>query len=398
MPSPGASRGLLSDVLRPFVDRGGVAGIVAQVWRHGKHAEEVAIGKSDLASGQSMSNDTIFSVASMTKPVTTLAALKLVEAGKFGLSDSICRWLPEFQGMQVLRAPGCPLEQTVRAQREITVEDLMTHRSGLAYYFTSVGPSAAAHHAALGEVLNSDRDPDEWLAALGQLPLTFQPGERFHYGHSTDVLGFLIARVEGRPLSAVLEELVFEPLGMLDTGFCVPPRNRERLATIYERTAKGLAARELPIWSEPPRLCLGGGGLVTTAPDFLRFTRTLLDKGNLDGVRHFRADTIELMLCNRLSEDQRRMPMFGGGHWEGCGFGLGVSVIMDAHQASWMGAGRPGAVGWPGSFGVWWRVDPVEQLAAVFLVQDWPTSEPAHARDGARAALETFQDVLYLSS
>jgi CubicO group peptidase (beta-lactamase class C family) len=280
----------------------------------------------------------------------------------------------------------------------------MTHRSGLAYGFTSLGPIAAAYQGALGDVLNTDMDSDAWLKALAALPLSYAPGERFHYSHATDVLGFLIGRIEGKPFRDVLFERVFNPLGMVDTDFWFPLDKRDRAAVVYrlDDETGALNVVRFADLSEPPTFCGGGGGLVSTADDYLRFARMLLGKGEVDGVRLLKPETVELMTVNRLTDEQRAIPFMGLPFWGGQGFGLGLSVITDAEKQAWMGVGTNGAFGWPGAFGTWWRADPAEDMIMIYLVQNSMPLEPGSAgqlatgqRMAAAAALPMFQHLTY---
>ena len=204
------------------VEAGELAGAAALVWREGRVAQIATVGRRDLRAGLPVERDTIFRIASMTKPVTTVAALMLLDEGRFGLDEPITICAPEFAHMRVLRDPDGPLDETDEAARPITFRDLLTHRSGLTYGDFHRGPIARAHAETLGPQIDNPLTPDEWIARLATLPLIDQPGAGFHYGLSTDLLGFLIARLEGAPLGEVLERRVFAPLGMRDTGFVVP--------------------------------------------------------------------------------------------------------------------------------------------------------------------------------
>ena len=349
-----------------------------------------------------MQRDTLFRIASMTKPVTSVAALMLMEEGKLKLDDPISKWLPEFADMKVLKDATGPVEDTVPAAREITVDDLMTHRSGLAYGFTSVGPIAYAHQAALGDVLNAPVGPDPWLKALGGLPLSYQPGDRFHYSHATDVLGFLVGRIEGKPFRDVLMERILGPLGMTDTDFYVPPEKRDRAAVVYRAEAAGLEVVEFAEHDTPPAFCGGGGGLISTVDDYLKFARALLNDGEVDGVRLLKPETMALMRTNRLTDEQRQIPFMGIPFWLGQGFGLGLSVITDPEKQAWMGAGNEGAFGWPGAFGTWWQADPKSGMILIYMIQNAMPLGPESAsqlatgqRMGARLALPLFQKSVY---
>jgi CubicO group peptidase (beta-lactamase class C family) len=390
--------------LQAVIDAGDLSGFVTLVWRKGEIAQVNALGLRDIEGGKPMTRDTLFRIASMTKPVTSIAAMMLIEEGKLKLEDPVTKWLPELANLKVLKDAQGPLEATYPAPRDITVEDLMTHRSGLAYGFTSIGPIAHAYEAALGSPLVNPLTPDAWLKALGTLPLSYPPGERFHYSHATDVLGFLVARIEGKPLGEVLSERIFGPLGMEDTFFWAPPQKRDRLAKLYRAPPEGgpLEDVSLPLTDAPPAFEGGGGGLISTADDYLKFARMMLGKGEVDGVRLVKPQTVELMTRNRLTDAQREIPFMGIPFWGGQGFGLGLSVITDPAKQEWMGAGSAGAFGWPGAFGTWWQADPAQDMVLIYLIQNSMPLEPGAAaqlatgqRLGGRAALPVFQKLVY---
>ena len=393
-----------ADLLRGPIAAGDLSGAVTLIWRDGDTAKVDTLGVRNLETGQPMERDTLFRIASMTKPITTVAALMLMEEGRFALSDPITRWAPEFADMRVLNAPDGPLEETHAAPRQITFDDLMTHRAGLAYGFTSVGPIAHAHQRALGDVLASDMAPDDWMKALASLPLSFDPGERFHYSHATDVLGFLVGRIAGVSFRDFLIERIFTPLGMVDTDFFVPPEKRDRAAVLYRLDDALSALEPVPFAKRdgPPRFCGGGGGLISTVDDYLKFARMLLGGGMVDGVRLLKADTVAQMTANRLTEAQRQITFMGMPFWAGQGFGLGLSVITDAEKQAWMGAGSKGAFGWPGAFGTWWQADPALNLILIYMIQNsMPLGPEAVAnmnqgqRMGARIALPMWQKAVY---
>ncbi|HET9192689.1 MAG TPA: serine hydrolase domain-containing protein [Vicinamibacterales bacterium] len=380
-PVSGFNTGKLESIpamLQAAVDAGELPGVVTLVWRNGRVAQLNAVGRRDIERGLPMTPDTIFRIASMSKPVTSAAALMLVDEGRLRLDDPITKWMPEFARMQVLRRPDGPLDDAFASPRVITIEDLLTHRSGLSYPFTAAGPLAAALEKAIGSEISSRLGPDEWLKALAALPLAYAPGERFHYGVSTDVLGFVVARASGMSLRDFLMSRVFTPLRMVDTDFWVPPWKRERLAPIYARDGQrgfrrtdestGFAGY---VGSGPPAFTSGGGGLVTTARDYLTFARMLLNGGEADGVRLLKPATVKLMVTNRLTPQQREIPLFGLPIWRSLGYGLGVSTIMnaEAYRTAGVGDGAEGAFGWPGSFGVWWQADPAADMVLLFLPQ-----------------------------
>lgn len=389
--------------LEAFVDRGELAGVVTLASRGGEIIQSEAIGWIDIEAHVPMRPDTLFRIASMSKPVTSVAALMLVEEGRIALSDPIARWIPELADPQVLRDAAGPLDDVSPARRPITVEDLLTHRSGIAYAPFSEGPLKHAYEAALGDPGMNRLTPDEWLAALGTLPLACQPGERFHYGHSSDVLGFLIGRVEGKPFRQVLQERIFAPLGMADTDFWLPPEKRDRLAGLYAFDDESAKLRKLEpeMYDAPPPYTPGGGGLISSAPDYHRFARMLLQGGTFAGVRLLRPETVRLMTTNRLTAAQRRFPFAGMDLWTKSGFGLGVSIAEDLVDNPYS-CGAAGSFTWPGVFGTWWQADPVNDLVMIYLIQH---VVPVSAHSGStiatgqgaagRRALPLFQRGVY---
>ncbi|MGJ5045175.1 serine hydrolase domain-containing protein [Bradyrhizobium sp. HKCCYLRH1062] len=379
-----AALAAIGPALAEFVDRGELAGIVSLTSRGGEIVHAETIGWRDVETRSPMRPDTLFRIASMTKPITSVAAMMLVEEGRIALADPISRWIPELADLRVLRDAADPLDETVPARRAITIEDLLTHRSGIAYAFFSEGPLKVAYERALGDPAMNRSTPDEWLAALGTLPLAYQPGDCFHYGHSTDVLGFLIGRVAGRPLRQVLQERIFAPLGMVDSDFWLPHAKRDRLASLYgyDETAGRLAKVEPVMYDEPPAYTPGGGGLISSAPDYHRFARMLLGGGELDGVRLLRPETVNLMRTNRLIDAQRQIPFAGMPLWQTCGFGLGLAIVEDAAGNPYA-CGAPGTITWPGIFGTWWQADPVNDLIMIYLIQH---HVPVSAGTGATIA------------
>jgi CubicO group peptidase (beta-lactamase class C family) len=387
-------------MLQGVVDAGDLSGAVTLVWRKGEIVRIDAVGLRDRERGLPMQRDTLFRIASMTKPVTSALLMMLVEEGKIALDSRIDKWLPEFADMRVMKDPAGPLDQTYPSPRAITVEDLLTHRAGLAYGFTSVGPLSKAHEEALGDVLDFTLTPDEWLKRLGQLPLSYKPGERFHYSHATEVLGYLIGRVEGKPYRDVLFERLLDPLGMKDTDFHVPKDKRERAAVMYQQEDGQLKVVNLRHYDDPPVFTGGGGGLISTLDDYLAFARMMLNGGELDGKRYLKRETVELMRTSRLTDEQRAIPFLGLPYWNGSGFGLGLSVVLDPEKHAWMGAASKGTFGWPGAFGTWWQADPEKDMILMFLIQNYTplTSDAVQAGraiTGARLACPAFQKIVY---
>ena len=329
----------------------------------------------------------------MTKPITVAAAMVLAEQGRLALRDPVSRWLPELADMQVLTHPEGPLEATVPAMRQITIEDLMTHRSGLAYTFSVTGPIARAYNS-----VSLRQDADHWLAEVAKLPLVHQPGEQLTYSHSTEVLGIVLSRIEGKPLQDVLAERILGPLGMTDTGFYLSPQARRRAATMYQLDADSRLSHDVmgPAPIAPPRFSQGGGGLWSTADDYLAFVRMLLGGGVVDGARVLSEESVRLMRTDRLTEAQKRIPFLGMPYWQGRGFGLNLSVVTDPVQSTPLfGPGGVGTFTWPGAFGTWWQADPAADLILIYLIQNAPdlSAEAAAAVAGntSLAKLRTAQ-------
>lgn len=371
------------------IEAGLLAGAVTCVWHRGELLQLNALGHRDVESGLPMQTDTIFRIASMTKPVTVAAAMALAQDGKLALSDPITRWVPELADMQVLLDPSGPLDKTVPAQRPITVEDLMTHRSGLAYSFSVGGPISRAYAQ-----VSLRQDADDWLAEISRLPLMHQPGERLTYSHSTEVLGIALARIEGKSLQTVLFERIFEPLGMVDTGFFVTPEKRQRGATMYRLDEEaGLQHDAMgPVPVREPRFCQGGASLVSTASDYLRFARMLLAGGELDGVRVLSEESVTLMRTDRLTDEQKRDPFLGAPFWVGRGFGLNLSVVTDpSRSARLFGPGGTGTFGWPGAYGTWWQADPANDLILIYLIQNYPDLTAAAAAVAGNTSVARLQ-------
>jgi CubicO group peptidase (beta-lactamase class C family) len=364
--------------MQRLVADGQLAGAATLVWRRGQIAHADTAGERDLDLRLPMERDTIFRIASMSKPITSVAALTLWEEGRFALDEPITRWAPELAAMRVLRSPNSPLHDSEPAARPITFGDLLTHRAGFTYGDFWSGPIAAAHAETLGGDIDTPLAPDDWVAALATLPLIAQPGAAFHYGHATDLLGVLLARIEGATLGEVLHDRVFGPLGMRDTGFTVPSASRHRQAAAcgVDDAGRPVSRRDGPGGSfvhERPADWThqsGGQGLWSTVDDYLAFARLFIGGGQVDGVRVLRPETVAMMCRDHLTADQRQTasmfgtPLFGTGH----GFGLGVAVVIDPDTASPMLCqGRSGTVGWPGGFGGWWQADPADESVFVLL-------------------------------
>ena len=382
----------ITAAMQAAIDRGDAAGVVTLLYRHGEIAQVDTVGFQDEAAKTPMRRDTIFRIASMTKPIVAVATLMLVEEGKFGLSTPVEKILPELGGRKLLANPTDPLNTAKPAPHGILISDLLTHRSGIVTPDTAPGPLVEALREA-----DKAREigPDEWIKRVGALPLAYEPGTRFNYGNSFDVLGVLIARASGMSLPDFLEARIFKPLGMKDTGFFVPADKLTRLAVNYgvdPQTKKRVVSDPADAhsrWAKPPAFPAGAGGLVSTADDYLAFAKVLLGKGRSGDVKLLSHEMVALMTTNWLTPEQRRMPFSGCEFWAGQGFGLGVSVVDDvARQArSPFGYSSAGSFGWPGAWGTWWQADPKEDMIQIFMIQ-LPAGDP-------RMPVRAFQQASY---
>jgi len=388
--------------LKEIIESGQLAGAATLVWKNGA-AQAACVGWRDIEGDLAVERDTMFRIASMTKPITSVSALMLMDEDRIALNDPIARYAPEFSQMRVLRSPDGPLDETDPAERLITFEDLLTHRAGLTYGDFHRGPISQAYRDALGGDIDSHVVPDDWIARLAQLPLIGQPGAMMSYGRATDLLGLLIARIEGEPLGAVLRRRIFDPLDMKDTSFLVPREKRDRRAAAYgfndegrlikRTTWSGVVVAERP---EDMTYESGGAGLWSTVDDYLRFARLFLGDGSVDGARLLRPETLARMMTNQLTEAQRahsgwlgRKPFAAGR-----GFGLGVSVVLATDQRDLMRRGGVGTVSWPGAYGGWWQADPNDGSVLIFLAHNMvDLAQMAKGIGlGVWAAIEAFSD------
>jgi len=368
----------LEKVLQKSIHEGQLAGAAVLV-RRGAQMHFASAGWRDAESNLPMQRDTIFRIASMTKPITSVAGLMLVDEGRIALDEPIARVAPEFAKMRVLRRPDGPLDETVEAERQITFDDLLTHRSGLTYGDPHRSPLSAAYRERLGGDIDSDVAPDEWIRRLAELPLIAQPGSAMYYGNSTDLLGLLIARIGGASLGEVLRRRIFEPLTMVDTSFWVPLEKRVRRAAAYGFDEQGRLMKRLTwggvvVEERPEKMAYESGavGLWSTLDDYLKFARLFLSDGEVNGVRLLRPETLRKMMTNQLTDEQRANSVFLGRKpfAVGRGFGLGVSVVLEQDKTDMFRRGNPGTVSWPGAYGGWWEADPVAKSAFVFLAHN----------------------------
>ena len=365
----------LHTVMQQYVDRQRVSGLVTIIVRNGKVAELAAYGKRDIEANAAMQKDTIFRIASMSKAVTSIAAMMLVEEGKIGLSDAVSKFIPSFKKTTVIvppppgAIPGSPAS-IVPAKREITIRDLLTHTAGIGY---GSGPAEELYKAAKvhGWYFADKAEPVATaIDRLTTLPFDAQPGERFVYGFNTDILGVVVEKASGQSLDAFFRARIFEPLKMVDTHFFLAPAQRDRLAAVYSLAEDGTLARAPDpgtgqgAYVDGPRMCFSGGaGLLSTASDYARLLQMMLNGGELDGVRLLGPKTVELMTSNHAGT------LFNEGK---TGFGLGFEIVDDVGKAG--NYGSPGEFSWGGAYHTTYWVDPQEKIVAVLMTQLLPAA------------------------
>jgi CubicO group peptidase (beta-lactamase class C family) len=361
---------LLDKTLKAIVDQKQLAGIVTMVARHGKLVQQEAYGLQDIAGAKPMQKDTIFRIYSMTKPITGAAMMILYEEGKWKPGDPIAKHIPEFAGLKVYSGMdsngGMKLEPPAHAP---TMGELMTHTAGFTYGFFGNTPVDKLYRESSPFQAPSLK---EFVGRVAKLPLAYQPGEAWMYSVSVDIQGYLVEALSGRPFPDFVRDRILVPLGMKDTGFFVPQDKLARLATVYRPDPKGsglVAAPNDPHVTEPPVLPSGGGGMYSTAGDYVRFAQMLLGGGELNGVRLLSPSTVELMRSNHLPE-RLLTGKFGIGlqvMQPGFGFGYDVAVIEDPVRIG-STAGK-GSYLWDGLAGTWFWIDPANDIVFVGMVQ-----------------------------
>jgi CubicO group peptidase (beta-lactamase class C family) len=351
-----------------MVDEQRTSGAVVLVARRGKIVYVESIGKMDLATGKAMRPDAIFRMYSMTKPITSVAALMLADDGKLALDDAVSQYLPKFEGLRVHTGKG---DETVPADREMTVRDLLRHTSGLTYGF--LGDTAVDRLYRANKIGDREDTLADLVRKLGKLPLEHQPGEHFNYSYSTDVLARVVEVAGGQPFDEFLLERIFRPLDMRDTGFAVPDDKSDRFTASHRRGKDGLEvgdAAETSLFREKPKFLSGGGGLVSTARDYLRFCQMLLNGGEFQGKRLLRAETVRAMTTNQLPPEALPMKV-GGVPLAGVGFGLGVAVRLEDKPDA-----AAGEYSWGGAADTAFWIAPRPELVVIVLQQLQPaTSE-----------------------
>jgi len=360
--------------LQRYIDAGKIAGASTLIYRHGEVAHFSPLGLADRERNRPMAKDTIFRIYSMSKPMTSIALMQLYERGLVQIDDPVHKYIPEWKELRVYQSGNYPNFLTTRTERAMTVRDLLSHQSGLTYGFMErTNVDAAYRKLGVGgiEVGGTLRSMVEKLATL---PLEFSPGTAWNYSVATDVCGYLVETISGQRFDDYLQANIFDPLGMKDTGFWVRPEQAERFSANYSTSRDGLKLLDDPGTSsylKPPTFLSGGGGLVSTSGDYLRFCQALLGGGTVDGARIIGRKTLELMTSNHLPGgidlSGHARGSFSETPYQGVGFGLGFSVALDPVEGQI--SGSPGEFAWGGAASTAFWIDPAEELAVIFMTQ-----------------------------
>src|ERR1700733_494861 len=350
--------------MKSLINEGRLAGTVTMVARHGKVVEFEAAGKRDLASNSPMQKDSIFRIYSMSKPITGVAMMMLFEEGKWQLNDPVAKYVPEFANLKVYGTDAANNVVLKDPVHPVTMRELMSHTGGFTYGYFSNTPVDKLQRDA--DVLNVGNTLDEFISRVAKLPLNAQPGSEWHYSISVDIQGYIVQKLSGMPFDEFLEKRIFKPLGMVDTGFYVPKEKLNRFAQMYsydkdgKLQAVGTSESLNHDFSAKPALSSGGGGLVSTASDYMRFCQMLLNGGQLDGVRLLSPRTVEIMRTTVLAPN---MSIFG----PGAGFGLDFAVYSEPVAAG--ASYSKGSLWWGGAAGTWFWIDPACDLIVIGIIQ-----------------------------
>ena len=350
----------LGSEMKTLVERGAVPGVVTMVARNGKVVHFEAAGKRELEGGAPMKKDTLFRIYSMTKPITGVAMMLLLEQGKWQLNDPVSKHIPEFADLKVAKVdPASGAVTQVEPDHPMTMRELMSHTGGLSY---GVFGGTAVDRMYMEKSVYDDKQPLQvMIDKMAQVPLLFQPGERWHYSLSVDVQGYIVEKLSGQSLPEFMQQHIFGPLKMVDTAFYVPAEKLDRFAEFYLREQDGKVVKHSAAdYTKPPVLPSGGGGLVSTASDYMRFCQMLLNGGTLDGQRVLSPLSVKLMRTNMLPASA---PTMG----PGTGFGLDFAVVEDPAAAG--GYVGQGTYFWGGYAGTWFWIDPVYQLIVIGMIQ-----------------------------
>jgi CubicO group peptidase (beta-lactamase class C family) len=365
-------------LMQGYVDRSDLAGMIATVARRGKTVYYEKVGWMDIEAQKPMQDDAIFLIASMTKPITSVAIMMLYEEGHFHLNTPVSKFIPAFKDTKVFVKETESGIETEPLRQEITFRHLFTHTAGISYGFNKDDPIDRIYQEA-SKNIEASKVPftaKTLVEGLATLPLAFQPGTKWRYSFSIDVLGYLVEVISGMPLDAFLQERLFKPLGMVDTAFYVPPEKAARVATVYGHPdpGKGLQRLEnIKPSPEPPSFPSGGGGLVSTIHDYARFAQMLANGGELDGVRILSPKTVALYNINHTPIEALPYGFVDNDLYHaGYGYSLGTRVLMDVSKTGM--AGSVGEFGWDGAYSTYFWVDPQEGLYGVLMLQHSPNA------------------------
>ena len=381
-----------------YVDSGRLPGALILVQRRGEVAHHSAFGMMDVERQRPLREDTIFRIYSMTKPLTSIAFMMLVEEGKVALDDPVHRFIPQWRDLGVYDGGLLETFRTRRTSAPMRMVDLLRHTSGLTYGFQQrTNVDAAYRKLGLGEI-GTGIPLDGMIEGLSRMPLEFSPGQHWNYSVSTDVLGYLVGKISQQPFEEFLRTRIFAPLRMVDTDFHVPANKQSRFAACYAAAPGGKMQLQddpqISPYLRAPTFYSGGGGLVSTSSDYLRFCRMLLNGGALDGVRLISPKTLQLMTANHLPDGkdltQLSVSMFSEATFAGVGFGLGFSVTLNPARTL-----LPGSVGdfsWGGLASTYFWVDPQEQLIVIFMTQLMPSATYPLRRELRTMVYSAFEE------
>ena len=371
----------IGDHMKRYIDAGKIAGALTLVARRGQVAFLEPLGHLEIERRRPVTRDSVWRIYSMTKPITSVGLMMLYEEGRFQLDDPVHRFIPSWRDLRIFVGGNYPTFKTAPVERPMTIRDLLSHTSGLTYGFMErTNVDAAYRKLGVADQARSGYTLQDMVDTLAELPLEFSPGTRWNYSVATDVVGHLIEVISGQRLDAYLRERILEPLGMRDTSFVLGEEQAARFAANYERQADG----NLKLIDDPEQSTYrkrsffsGGGGLLSTAPDYFRFTAMLQNMGELDRVRLLGRKTVELMTMNHLPGGQEltdlaQAGMFTETAYAGVGFGLGFSVMQSPARAQILGS--PGEFAWGGAASTAFWIDPVEDLTVIFMTQLMPSS------------------------
>lgn len=354
----------IGPVMQRYVQENKLAGLLTMIARNGQVVHFETYGMMDREAGKPMQRDAIFRIYSMTKPITSVAVMMLYEEGRFQLDDPVSKYIPEFKDLKVYAGGTSGNMQVTPSEHDITIRHLLTHTSGLTYGFFSNTPVDSLYLKA--EVLSNEGTLQDMIDKLSHIPLLYQPGSTWHYSVSLDVLGYFVEVLSGMPFDQFLVQRIFQPLGMKDTGFYVPKDKVHRLGANYGPDENGgITVIDKPTTSafaEPTRFLSGGGGLISTASDYIRFAQMLLNGGELEGTRLLGRKTVEFMMTNHIPEELVVSP--------GVGFGLGFAVYTDVVKSGILGS--EGVSFWSGAANTFFWIDPQEDLITMVWTQFMP--------------------------